>query len=303
MKIVFYSKLALPVFIAAALLSAGCGNKPASDAIENAPDSTVVTAVAKKPGEVQKYSQVPSPGEMFSFIKQLGGKGDNDVSRLNSSDNKAKYNDNKSRSLNFGVYSADLLFCSTFNHGAEALKYFVTIKKLGDDIGISTAINEKTANRISANIGNPDSLATISNDLYFTTFDHLESNERGNTLALVMAGGWIESIYMVTSMEPNFKKDSPLVTRVAEQKFTLDNLIDFMKKYEKDEDVAAIIKQLGELKAEFDKIEDQKGSATMTVKKGKRILGGGSGKMTVTPEQYKAIVQKTAAIRNAITQN
>jgi len=301
MKKVPFSKFALIALIASTLFASGCGNKPSVDSTEGQTDTTATKEPVKKPGEVQKYSQVPSPGEMFSFIKQLGNKGVDDVSKLNSTENKNKYNDNKSRSLNFGVYSADLLFCSTFNHGAEALKYFVNIKKLGDEIGISTAINEQTANRISANIGNPDSLAAISNDLYFTTFDHLESNDRGNTLALVMAGGWVESLYMVTSMEPVFKKDNPVITRVAEQKFTLDNLIDFMKKYEKDADVAAMLKQLGDLKTEFDKIEDSKGPATLTKKNGKRVLGGGSGKIGISPEQYASIHDKIAAIRNSIT--
>ncbi len=301
-KVTIFSQIA-PVLITASLLSFGCGNKTASDNTETPIDTTASKPTPKNPGEVQKYSQVPSPGEMFSFIKQLGTKGVDDVSKLNSTENKKKYNDNKSRSLNFGVYSADLLFCSTFNHGAEALKYFVDIKKLGDEIGISTAINEQTATRISANIGSPDSLAAISNDLYFTTFDHLESNERGNTLALVMAGGWIESVFMVTSMEPTYKKDSPVITRVAEQKYTLDNLIDFMKKYQSDADVASVLKQLVDLKSDFDKIEDPKGPVTLSGKKGKRVLGGGTGKIGITSELYKVIVDKTSAIRKSITQN
>jgi hypothetical protein len=296
-------KILIPVSLIAGLIASGCGNKPSSDTTENPVDTTSAKEPAKKPGEVQKYSQVPSPGEMFSFIKQLGAKSKDDISKLNSPDNLKKYNDNKSEALNFGVYSADLLYCSTFNHGKSAVQYFINVKKLGDAIGISTAIDEKTSDRIGANISNSDSLANISNDLYFTTFDHLESNDRGNTLALVMAGGWIESIYMVTSMEPVYKKDSPVVTRVAEQKYTLENLMDFMKKYEKDTDVAAVLKQLGELKAEFDKIEDAKGPAAITVKKGKKILGGASTGITVSPEQYKAIVEKTMAIRKMMTQN
>ncbi len=298
-----FRKILLPFSLVAALVSGGCGNKPAGETADNMADTSAVKEPAKKPGEVQKYSQVPSPGEMFSFIKQLGNKAKDDVTQLNSPENLKKYNDNKSKALNFGIYSADLLFCSTFNHGAEALKYFVNIKKLGDDIGISTAINEQTATRISNNISNPDSLANISNDLYFTTFDHLESNDRGNTLAMVMAGGWVESIYMVTSMEPVYKKDSPVITRVAEQKYTLENLMDFMKKYEKDPDVASVLKQLDNLKAEFDKIEDAKGPAAITVKKGKKILGGGSTGIAVTADQYKAIVEKTMAIRKMMTQN
>ena len=120
---------------------------------------------------------------------------------------------------------------------------------------------------------------------------------------MVMAGGWVESIYMVTSMEPVYKKDSPVITRVAEQKYTLENLMDFMKKYEKDADVASVLKQLDNLKAEFDKIEDAKGPAAITVKKGKKILGGGSTGIAVTADQYKAIVEKTMAIRKMMTQN
>jgi hypothetical protein len=303
MNKVSFSKLLIPGILALSLLNSGCGNKPASENNENPIDTTAAKEAVKKPGEIQRYSQVPSPGEMFSFIKQLGPKAKDDITHLNSTENAKKYIDNKSRGLNFGVYSSDLLFCSTFNHGTEAFKYFVNIKKLGDDIGISTAINEKTADRISANLGNADSLATISNDLYFSTFDHLENNDRGNTLALVMAGGWIESLYLVTSMEPVFKKESAVVNRVAEQKYTLENLIDFMKKYQKDADVASIIKELTDLQAEFNKIEESKGSAVLTVKNGKKVLGGSGSKIGITAEEYKSIVEKISMIRKSITQN
>ena len=298
------STIAFSGMIALSLLfSAGCGNKTASENTENPTDTLVAKTPAPKAGLVQKYSQVPSPGEMFTFIKQLGNKAKNDVSKLNSTENAKRYNDNRSRALNFGVYSADLLFCSTFNHGPEALKYFINIKKLGDYIGISTAINDQTANRISANIDNPDSLGMISNDLYFTAFDNLESNERGNTLALVMAGGWVESIYMVTGMEPVFKTDNPVVTRVAEQKYTLENLMDFMRKYENDPDVAAVLKDLEGLQSEFNKIEETKGSATITVKNGKKILGGGEKPHGITAEQYTSLVNKVAVIRKSMTLN
>jgi hypothetical protein len=298
----FYFKLAFPSLLACTLIAVGCGSQTGADNTES-PDSIAAAARPVKTGTVQRYSQVPSPGEMFSFIKQLSSKGKDNVRQLNSTENAKKYNDNRSRALNFGIYSADLLFCSTFNHGPEALKYFVNIKKLGDEIGISTAINDQTASRISANIGNPDSLGAISNDLYFTTFDNLESNERGNTLALVIAGGWVESLYLVTSMEPVFKADNAVVTRIAEQKYTLENLIDYMKKYESDGDVAAILKDLDVLRSEFNKIEEPKGSSAITIKNGKKILGGGGKSIGVTAEQYNNLVKKIAVIRKSMTQN
>jgi hypothetical protein len=234
---------------------------------------------------------------MLTFIKMVGGKNNKNVSFLNSPDNQKNYTDNKAKALNFGIYSCDLSYCSIFEIGSEALKYFKTVKQLGDQIGVSSAISPEVLKRLEGNIGNPDSLSVITDDVYFSSFETLEASKQGPTLSLVVAGGWIESLYIATSLA-KFEPNSPVVERLADQKYTLDNLIEFLKKYESDANVAGVSAQFNELQAEFNKIGEK--DAAAATDKTKHVLGGGK-ELAITADQYKAIVEKIKAIRNSYT--
>lgn len=137
----------------------------------------------------------------------------------------------------------------------------------------------------------------ITDDVYFTSFESLEASKQGPTLSLVVAGGWIESLYIATSLAKYVAK-SQVVERLADQKYTLDNLIEFMKKYQSDASVASVLTQFTELQAEFNKIGEK--DAAAATDKSKNVLGGGK-ELAITADQYKAIVEKIKAIRNSYT--
>jgi len=284
--------------LAASLMLVSCGG----DKTEGSDD---VSAIDTTQTEVQTtqvtetFFQVPSPGEMLTFIKMVGGKNNKNVSFLNSPDNQKNYTDNKAKALNFGIYSCDLSYCSIFEIGTEALKYFKVVKQLGDQIGVSAAIKPEVLKRLEGNIGNPDSLSVITDDVYFTSFETLESSKQGPTLSLVVAGGWIESLYIATNLS-KYDAKSPVVERLADQKYTLDNLIEFLKKYESDASVASVITQFVELQAEFNKIGEKDAAVVTSTDKTKKILGGGK-ELSLTAEQYKVIVDKIKEIRNSYT--
>ena len=282
--------------LAVSLMLVSCGG----DKTEGGDDmSTVDTLKTETQTEqiTETFYQVPSPGEMLTFIKMVGGKNNKNVSFLNSPDNQKNYTDNKAKALNFGIYSCDLSYCSIFEIGAEALKYFKVVKQLGDQIGVSSAISPEVLKRLEGNIGNPDSLSVITDDVYFTSFEALEASKQGPTLSLVVAGGWIESLYIATSLA-KYEAKSPVVERLADQKYTLDNLIEFLKKYESDANVAGVLTQFTELQAEFNKIGEK--DAAAATDKTKNVLGGGK-ELAITADQYKAIVEKIKAIRNSYT--
>ena len=247
----------------------------------------------------ETFFQVPSPGEMLNFIKTVGGKNNKNVSFLNSPDNQKNYTDNKAKALNFGIYSCDLSYCSIFEIGSEALKYFKTVKQLGDQIGVSSAIQPEVLKRLEGNVANPDSLTLITDDVYFSSFETLENSKQGPTLSLVVAGGWIESLYIVTSLG-KYEPNSPLVNRVADQKYTLENLIEFLKKYESDASVASVLVQFKELLADYDKISEKDVPASAEKSKNKNVLAGGKD-LVISADQYKTIVAKVKAIRNSYT--
>jgi len=180
----------LPVATGLILSSCGDGDKQ-NDEMENPVDSTKTTNTTNT-AVSETFFQVPSPGEMLTFIKMVGGKGNKNTSFLNAPDNQKNYTDAKAKAINFGIYSCDLSYCSIFEIGAEALKYFKTVKTMGDQIGVATAIKPEVMKRLEGNLGNSDSLSVITDDVYFSSFETLEGGHQGSTLALVVAGGWIK---------------------------------------------------------------------------------------------------------------
>jgi hypothetical protein len=241
---------------------------------------------------------VPSPSEMFAFMKAAGTtKGDGSL--LNSPDNEKNYSSKKAQALNLGIYSADLLYCSTFNVSDKVVAYFGVCMRMGTKLNVATTLTDKDKDRISKNAGNGDSLIAISNDLYLSSFENLENNDRGPDLSLMLAGGWAESLYLMSNMVKNFDKDQAIAGRIADQKLSLANLIEFMAiKKNSNDDVVAVSKQLQELKAMMDEIKTESTNGGMQMKNGKRVLGGGS-KPAITKEQFEKIKAKIAEIRNS----
>ena len=274
-----------------------CGDGDKAEELE-ATDSTITQEPAN--GTVSEtFFQVPSPGEMLTFIKTLGGKNNKNVSFLNPLSNEKNYTDNKLKAINFGIYSCDLSYCSIFEIGSESIKYFKTVKTMGDQIGVSTAIKPELLKRIESNISSPDSLSVITDDIYFSSFESLEDSKQGPTLALVVAGGWIESIFIATNLA-KYEANSPVIERLADQKYTLENLIEFLKKHEQDPSVAAVRADFEGLLAEFNNIKEVDVQETKTEQKDKMTMGGGK-QLVISEETYKTITEKIKTIRNSYT--
>ncbi len=287
----------LIVPLAASLTLVSCGG----DKTENTDEIPVADSVnsENQSGKIETFFQVPSPGEMLTFIKAVGGKNNKNVSFLSNPANQKNYTDVKAKALNFGIYSCDLSYCSVFSIGSEALKYFKTVKQLGDEIGVSSSIQPDLLKRLESNIEKPDSLLKITDDVYFGSFETLENSKQGPTLSLVVAGGWIESLYIVSNLV-KYEDKSPLVARLADQKYSLENLVAFLKKYESDANVASVLTQFTELQMEFNKLSEKDTDIVTKVDKTKHIIGGGK-ELVITAEQYTAIVEKIKSIRNSYT--
>ncbi len=290
-----FKYLMIPVI---GLVLGSCGDPAHEDPEHGIIDTGAVKTPTVNTTVSETFFQVPSPGEMLTFIKMVGGN-KKDVSFLNTTDNQKNYTDGKLKALNFGIYSCDLSYCSIFQIGSEALKYFKVVKQMGDQIGVAAAIKPEIMKRLEGNIGNPDSLAVITDDVYFSSFETLEGSNQGPTLALVVAGGWIESLFICTNLA-KYEANSPVIERLADQKYTLENLIEFLKKHEADPNVAGVKKDFEGLYAEFEKISQKDITAESKDGKGKKMLGGGK-QLVLTEDLYKSIVEKIKSIRNSYT--
>ena len=298
MKKRFLPALLLVPAFAFTLALNSCGGNGTTDGTDSTAttDSTNVTtdstATAFDPG-------VPSPSEIFAFMKAAGTTNVG-TDMLNPTDNEKKYDSKKAQSLNLGIYSADLLYCSTFNISNKVVAYFGVCMRMGDKLKVATNLTDKDKDRISKNAGNGDSLVAISNDLYLSSFENLENNQRGGDLSLMLAGGWVESLYLMSGMVKDFEKDKATAERIGDQKLSLDNLVEFMEKHADNDDVKSVLAQMKELQTTMNAAGSTNTSSSAQKKGNKLIIGGGS-KSTITKDQFEAIKAKLTTIRNSFT--
>ena len=242
---------------------------------------------------------VPTPNELFAVIKESGVLYDGSI--LNSPDNIKKYSSKKIQALNFGVYFADLAFASSFEENASILSYFATIKVLSDELGISNALDAAIYEKVEMSLesNDSDSLLFLSNDTYFQAYSYLEENERGSTLALIVLGGWIESLYIMTNLGA-YEEGSNLVARIGEQKLTVGNLMGFMMKYQDDSNVAEVMEELADIEELFWSFEEEEGGAVSTSQEGDVYVLSGGSTIMVSAEQYEKLKELVSKLRNEI---
>jgi hypothetical protein len=284
----------LMIVLPLALLTSCGGEDPVvEEAIEDVVEEIV-------PEGNESYYQIPSPDEMFGFIKESGLAFNGEL--LNSIKNVDSYSDPKMQALNFGIYSADLAYTAAFQEFNETTKYFGTVQKLADQIGITAAFDKSLIERATANLGNADSLVLITNTSYFAVVEYLEQNEQGDKLGIIASAGWLETVYVIAN-SIDYAKDKSAVDRLADQKLALDNLLDYMAAYKENADIAEVLTWFNELELVFANLsepETEKSGISFKKKEsGKMVLGGGSS-ISISEEQFNAIKDKVNEIRNNI---
>ena len=246
--------------------------------------------------------QVPTPNELFTLFNQVDV--NFDATLLNPTSNADKYSANKNKSLAFGVYSADLAFAANFGEATESLSYFSAIKNIGDELNVNNAFDQLVFDRIEQNIqeNNSDSLFNLSNETYYNAYSYLKDNDRGATLSLIVVGGWVESLYILTHLlDPN--DGSELLSRIADQRLTLENLYGFMAEFQSDSDVAEVIEALEPVDQILMSLEPQESAVTTEVgDDGTYSLGGGAD-YVLSQEEFSSLKEAVGSLRNAIIES
>jgi hypothetical protein len=250
------------------------------------------------------FYSMPSPIETAVLLKKAGANYDKEV--LNLIENKDKYQTISSKALNLGVYGSDLSYTTIFDKTQEAMLYLACTKKLADGLGISQVFSDDVVGRMEANMSNRDSLLRIISDSYWEADSYLKENDRANVSALLIAGGWIEGLYIATKVEESLRKSNTnqmIIERIAEQKHSLDNLINLLDAYKGDETIAALSAQLKDVKTDFDKvsIEESEGVASTDKSTGVAVIGGNTT-ISIADDVLAAISAKIKKIRTGIVQ-
>ena len=142
---------------------------------------------------------VPSPIQLAGVIQKVQLPYNKDL--LNDVNKYQNYTTTFKQALNLGIYGANLGYINVFEQLPDAAAYFGAIRALSKELGIMNTFNEETMQRIERNNGNKDSLLYIASIMYRESDQYLMDAERNEVGALILAGGWVESLYLLTHIQ------------------------------------------------------------------------------------------------------
>jgi hypothetical protein len=286
---------------ASAVLASGlliaCGDDPAQQTAQDKAPALVIGG-EDTAAMVSSIYQMPTPNELFAIVRALNGKGQKNA--LSSAPKADRFATLSGRSLNFGVYATDMVYASNFKLTSEVVRYYLACKDLGEQIGLSTAFNADIQRRLEKNLTHGDSLDVLTNDAYYGAYQKLQAEQMGPTLALVLAGGWVESMHLVMVQLPAYDEGSPLLARIAEQKVSLEQLIDMMEPVKDDANVAPTRLGLMGIRDIYDQLNVVRTPNTGKSASGRMVLGDDVS-VSITPAKYEELKAAVVAMRNAIT--
>lgn len=209
--------------------------------------------------------EIPSPSEIPFIIESTGAEF---IPGLVNDLNKAeKYaSSNKIAALNLGVYASDIGYLVTYEKVQEALNYMDACMDIGESLGLQNTIDVSMVKKFEANLGQKDTLASIINEAISKSDSYLKENERSNIAALVIAGTFIEGLYIATQIIDSYPKDilsdddrnlvlTPLIRIVLKQEKPLANMISLLKSIDNRGDwIEGLINSLEELKRNYEEL-------------------------------------------------
>jgi hypothetical protein len=282
--------------VATGLLIA-CGDEPAA---QNTADKAPVLVIGGEDTSARPSSiyQMPTPNELFAIVRTLNGKGHKGA--MSATPKADRFATLSGRALNFGVYATDMVYASNFKLTSEVVRYYLACKDLGDQIGLSNAFNADIQRRLEKNLTHGDSMDVLTNDAYYSAYQKLQAEQMGPTLALVLAGGWVESMHLIMAQLNAYDEGSPLLARIAEQKVSLEQLIDMMGQVKDDANIGPTLKGLMAIRDIYDQLNVVRTPNTGRSPSGRMVLGDDVS-VSITAAKYDELKAAVTSLRDAIT--
>ena len=256
-------------------------------------DSTGTKVLVQKE---ETYYGLLTPVEVCVIFNRMGVPYSN--ATLNPTSNKNLYMSSSKASINTGIYGVDFGYLKMFGLGQEVIDYMLTIKDMCNKLGIPDALITDPIRKVQNDMSDADSVTAIMQKAYKDIEDHLRLSGRESTAGLMVMGGWVEAMFIATQLVYNPAHPDPeVVQKIAEQKYTLNSLLSFMKNFYDDPVVVYYTKKLKYLQHYFDSFEIYFEKGDLEIDTSKQVLRSSGAKMTVTVETLNHIRDYVAKLR------
>lgn len=262
-------KLQLPlvVFLLATAMLASC-SKSGENQEQNAREFDEASESLDEQIEEFTYN-IPPPSEIPYLLQATGA--EFNQSLINSREKVDQYtSQNDKAALNLGVYAADIGYLTSYDKTQEAIDYLTACKTLSDDLGLIGTFDAALLEKFEKNISNKDSLTRLLDRTIKDSREYLRDDSRNKLSSLVIAGSFIEGLYIATGLIKSYPKNilpednrnlvlTPLMRVVLEQKTSVSEMVKMLDDAEQTETISAIKEDFKELEKTYQSlnIEEQ----------------------------------------------
>lgn len=280
-------------------LNACQNNKPKDDINAKTNDISIDVDNTHERTVKKIFFNLPSPMELTQTL--LDAESPYNPELLNPVDNLGNYETSSKLAMNFGVYGADLCYCRVYDQLQESISYLATIRKITEKLQIPESEGAETINRIEENIANSDSIFQIIADTYAGADGYLKENDRDLTATFILLGGWVEGMYFAVEINKDELSQDELNLKIAEQKFSMENLMMLINEYKDDSYIAELYPIFEKLASIFENIEISYDKAVVVTDQETKVTTiDNSTKIDITEEQLDEIGNLIGEIRTKI---
>jgi hypothetical protein len=221
---------------------------------------------------------------------------------LASTDDVEGFSTNFDQALVLGIYGADLGYLNMYSKTTVALDYLTSIRKLANNIKVGQFFDFTTLHRLAKNNENLDSLMYISQRNFNQMDQYLRENNRSNLSTLMVAGGWIEGLYLSGKVFRS-APDPELREAIGEQKIILGDLMILLKNFKNNPDFKKLIEDFSDIHELYKdvRITIERGEPTREVVDGRLVIQQNTKSVVhVNDELLNQIIDESIAVRNKL---
>jgi hypothetical protein len=169
---------------------------------------------------------------------------------LNDPNSVNKYSLEFFKAINLGIYGTDLNIASSFDQTQESMVFLKCVNILAGNLGVNTIFDQKLFERIQEQNNNKDSILNIIVGAFKKVDETLKHNNRPATSAYILAGSWIEGLYVSCQMALA-NNNEKIIKAIIHQRESLNHLIVLLESTPQNDDSAVLVDELKQLYTEF----------------------------------------------------
>ena len=237
------------------------------------------------------FHSIPPPIELSTLLKNSGFL--YNVDYLNPIENVSKYDVSYEKAINLGVYGTDIAYIHIYNQPQDAMQYLAVIKEIADDLNIANLFDYAAIQSLLKEENTYDSLINVTTHNFESINTELREQDREHISAMIVTGGWIEGFHILNELYQE-SNSSTLNEKIAEQKFTLSQILLLLSHFKDQEflsDLTTKLKKIQEVLEKSVYIEGESNDSTIDVENGWHL----------SPENCEEVYTLTTELRAFIT--